>query len=536
MTKPKDGSDTFSDTNVLAETLRAGFARVADSPHRVALVQPELEPTNDQTLWRVIKSRTELMGFDVYMQFIDNILRGSASVGANGKQGIALSDPVTNLPEALRQIGFFGTDGYRLLRIATELFLMAQCTTLSRIPRFIPAGVSVDEENANAEDLRERYLQSLTNESSRDFLPYIKIVVQNLGNLPLKDRAIIDSEYGILRSRASGPPLIELIWSYWHEQAMLVQTINAVSLRFQNIRRHVGRDPLASLELDSLRPMSNVLWGYLQDEQNRLTVLRRAYEYDHEYGLRLEGKAIPDLNTADSRQRFIPAFHNLLYRAWQFLKEDAIRTIEADGFPVLNALRELHFVLAEGAHNQFGDLPWQARIEMLIQMWILARPEMAQFLGGRPAVPYPEPWMDRVDTMKQMQGWTDVSVIHFNDLATFGEQLVLSARYGDWSTQGKTAEAAANWARAWRNEINRYVHAYRVATGVDLTMDTVGAVPAALRDAQPRILTRSPAGATIGMTIGNGGSSSLPSPAVRAGLPEGTAVPITNRLPNSIPR
>jgi hypothetical protein len=538
MKKTTDVPDGFNDMerNNLAETLRAGFARVADSPHRVALVQPELEPTNDQALWRVIKSRTELMGFDVYVQFIDNILRGSVAAGMNGKPGIGLPDPVTNLPDALRQIGVFGTDGYRLLRVATELFLMSQCSTLSKLPKFIPSGVSVEDENEKVEDLRTRYLQSLTSEGPRDFLPYTKLVVQNLGNLPLKDRSIIDSEYGILRSRASGPPLIELIWSYWHEQAMLVQTINAVSLRFQNIRRHVGRDPLAALELDSLRPLSNILWGYLQDEQNRLTVVRRAYEYDHEYGLRLEGKAIPELNTADSRQRFIPAFHNLLYRAWQFLKEDAIRTIEADGFPVLNALRELHFVLAEGAHNQFGDLPWQARIEMLIQMWILARPEMAQFLGGRPAVPYPEPWMDRVDTMKQMQGWTDVSVIHFNDLATFGEQLVLSARYGDWSLQGKTAEEAANWARAWRNEINRYVHAYRVATGVDLTMDTVGSIPAALRDAQPRILTRG-AGGALGMTVGNGGTpASLPSPAVRAGLPEGTAVPISNRLPRSVPR
>jgi hypothetical protein len=126
-------------------------------------------------------------------------------------------------------------------------------------------------------------------------------------------------------------------------------------------------------------------------------------------------------------------------------------------------------------------------------------------------------------------------VIHFNDLAVFGEQLILSARYGDWSTQGKTAEAAANWARAWRNEINRYVHAYRVATGVDLTMDTVGSVPAALRDAQPRILARG-AGGAIGITAGNGAPASLPSPAIRAGLPEGTAVPITNRLPKSVPR
>jgi hypothetical protein len=537
MTKTKDGSGNGFEgdgPSQLADTIRTGFESLVRSPTRVALVAPTDVPTNDQALWAAIKSRTHLMGFDVYSQFLDNIVGGGGG-GGIAKGAIGIPDPATNLSDEFRKLGVFGTDAYRLLRVATELFLMAQCSTLSSRPRFLPAGVSAADENENAATLRDHYLQALTSEGSREALPYTKIIIENLGNLPLKNRSIIDSEYGILRSRASGPCLIELIWSYWHEQAMLVQTINAVSLRFQNIRRHVGRDPLAALELDSLRPLSNILWGYLQDEQNRLTVVRRAYEYDHEYGLRLEGKAIPELNTADSRQRFIPAFHNLLYRAWQFLKEDAIRTIEADGFPVLNALRELHFVLAEGAHNQFGDLPWQARIEMLIQMWILARPEMAQFLGGRPAVPYPEPWMDRVDTMKSMQGWTDVSVIHFNDLATFGEQLVLSARYGDWSVQGKTAEEAANWARAWRNEINRYIHAYRVATGVDLTMDTVGAVPAALRDAQPRILSRGVGGA-IGMTVGNGVPASLPSPAVRAGLPEGTAVPITNRLPRSVPR
>ena len=140
----------------------------------------------------------------------------------------------------------------------------------------------------------------------------------------------------------------------------------------------------------------------------------------------------------------------------------------ADGFPVLNALRETHLMLAEGAHNQFGDLPSTARAEMLIMQWLLARPEMRDFLGGRTMVPYEEDWMDRVDTMKPMQGWTDVSVTHFRDMGVFGEQILLSIRYGNWSVVNDPQQAA-NWARYWRPEIQRYTHAYRSATGVDLT-------------------------------------------------------------------
>ena len=40
-------------------------------------------------------------------------------------------------------------------------------------------------------------------------------------------------------------------------------------------------------------------------------------------------------------------------------------TVVADGFPVLNALKEVHLLLTQGAHNQYGDLPWTARQEML---------------------------------------------------------------------------------------------------------------------------------------------------------------------------
>ena len=87
-------------------------------------------------------------------------------------------------------------------------------------------------------------------------------------------------------------------------------------------------------------------------------------------------------------------------------------------------------------------------------------------------VPYKEPWMGEVDTMKKLQGWTDVTVTHFHDLAVFGEQVLLSIRYGDW-IDITNQESAKNWARYWRSEIQGYIHAYRAATGVDLTQEPV---------------------------------------------------------------
>ena len=74
-----------------------------------------------------------------------------------------------------------------------------------------------------------------------------------------------------------------------------IQTLNAISRRFQNVRAPGGRDPLAHLEIDPLRPLNGVLWGYIQDEWNRLSVQRRAYEYDHQYGLPIYGRAVPGL-------------------------------------------------------------------------------------------------------------------------------------------------------------------------------------------------------------------------------------------------
>jgi hypothetical protein len=254
------------------------------------------------------------------------------------------------------------------------------------------------------------------------------------------------------------------------EEGMLVQGFNSIIRRFQNMRAAGERDPLAQLEIDTLRPLNHLLWGWVQDEINQLSVLRRAYEFVHQYGFTLHGKATAELRAADRRSKFLEAFHNLLWRCIQFYRQDDDTTVIADGFTVLNAIKETHYLLAQGLHNQAGDLPTMARQEMLMQQWLLSRPEMREFLGGRVAVPYPEPWMDRVDTLKTLKGWTPTSVVHFRDLAVFGEQILLSVRFGAWSTINDQNNAA-NWARYWRSEIQGYVHAYRAVTGVDLTAD-----------------------------------------------------------------
>ena len=292
---------------------------------------------------------------------------------------------------------------------------------------------------------------------------------------------------GILRRKFTHPCLLELIWSYWHEEGMLVQTMNAISRRFQNISLPGGNDPLANLEIDPLRSLNNLLWGYIQDEQHRLSVVRRAYEYNHQYGITLYGKAVPQLRPADARSKFFEAFHNLLYLCSVFFKQSDDTTVVPDGFPVLNALKEVHLLLSEGAHNQFGDLTTTARIEMLMQQWLLARPEFREFLPTRIMVAYPEPWMDRVEAMKKVQGWTDISVTHFHDLAVFGEQILLGIRFGAWSDVDKPTWGA-NWARFWRAEIQGYLHAYRAVTGVDLTIEVTDSQQAGLRAAQPSLL------------------------------------------------
>lgn len=472
-------------------------------PTSVVLQRPQSEPRPEASLWMAIKNRSNAINFANYSSFIQRLLCSDQDQGGDGCSGAERarnmgSPSIVNQRNALSRLpSIYGVDSYELLRQATEAFLLFEAGVVINPPRDADTGIpgilsnqgaESKEENLNYGQMQERLERYLeTGVRNNRGLPYLKLITQTLLGNPNPSQGLPYCSDVVLRNRFSCPSLVELIWSYWHEEGMLVQTLNSISLRFQNKRVSEGPDPLAGLEIDPLRPLNNIIWGFIQDEQNRLTVPRRVYEYDHAYGLTLIGRAVPKIQSVDSRSKFIEAFHHLLHRASVFYRLDSDTTVIADGFPLLNTLREVHLLLAEGAHNQFGDLPWTARVEMLMMQWILARPEIREFIRGRAMVPYREPWMGQVDSMKKLQGWNDVSVTHFHNLAIFGEQLLLSVRYGNWNIE-EDHESAKNWARYWRAEIQNYLHAYQAVTGVDLTIEGADSQQLAARAVQPSIL------------------------------------------------
>jgi hypothetical protein len=462
----------------------------------VRLGRSDATPSDDTAFWAKIKSSTESLSFENYMRHIDFLInpRSATEENNNGERYASFSKTNGNL-KATRAMSFTNGDAYRLLKVATEAFVMVntgidgpdQATAgnpgTTALPqneksymrqRDISVPSESEEGSPTEQSAFERYV------AAEGILPYLALIHKKMPKLDIVSDANLNEynlnwNYQLIQERMRFPCMLELIWSYWHEEGMMVQTMNAVTRRFQNVRGPQANDPLANLEIDPLRPLNNIIWGYVQDEQNRLTVVRRNYEYDHHYGLRLEGKAVQNFRPVDTRSKFLEAFHHLLRMCSMFYKQDDDTTVKADAFPVLNALKEVHLILSQGAHNQFGDLPSTARVEMLMQQMILARPEFRDFLPTRMMVAYPEPWMDRVDAMKKLQGWTDTSVIHFRSLAMFGEQLLLSVRFGAWSDVYEPSQAF-NWARFWRPQAQGYIHAYRAVTGVDLTGTAVDTI------------------------------------------------------------
>jgi hypothetical protein len=405
----------------------------------VKLERPGIDYTTDKMLWQAIKDHQ--LRFDDYEEFIDLILDQAEP-----------DKPRFKRKKAKRRSPFIRSEEYNLIKFATEYHMLRTF------------GLTTTELEGYVTNGKLPYYNQVI-ETIEDELPFDNNTGGNED--PDSNDARRETE------RIFNPFMTELIWSYWMEQSGLVQTMNVINLRFQNIRTDVYSDRLQRFDVDPLRPLSYILWGYIQDEQHRLSLPRRVNEYDHEYGLMLTGRAVPKANFTDTRVKFLEAFHNLLNLAYVYFIQSDDTTYIADAFPVLNALREVHLLLAEGNHNAYGNLTWTARQEMMMQQYILSRPQMREFLGGRTMVPYPEGWMDRVDTMRGIQGWGETSVLHYYELAIHGEQILLSIRYGNWSDVNLDRSNAANWAQEFRNNIYRYTHAYRVVTGVDLTMDKI---------------------------------------------------------------
>ncbi|WP_296804617.1 hypothetical protein [Thiocapsa sp.] len=442
------------------------------------------EPDGTMSFFVRLLDASRSIEFGRYADFIDSVFE--CTVPANQPNGLtdecranAIGNKFTRLTKELTD---HGVGAYELLKTATESFLLFRCCaqSISRSNDW-PLGYQTnpqlgDYKAYSSDDWRTYFEDYLKDQLGTPKLPYIQRVIATAFPQYGITEKLLDQRFCadvLLRSRVENPCFMELIWNYWHEEAMLVQSMNAVSRRFQNLHSPGRRDPLAHMEIDPLRPLNNILWGYVEDERGRLSIKRRGYEYQHQYGLNLYGKAVADLRPADNRSKFIEAFHNLLNRCADYYRSKQDTTVDPDGYPILHAIQELNLILAQGAHNQFGDLAWTSRVEMLMQEWIMARPEMRDFLQSRAMVPYKEPWMPQVDTMKTLQGWSDVVVTHFRDLGVFGEQILLTIRWYNWYDV-TSEEEAKGWADLLRAQIQTYIHAYRAVTGVDLSsMDRV---------------------------------------------------------------
>ncbi len=450
------------------------------------------DPDGPMAFFVRILDASKSVGFGAYQAFIDRVLCSHSGVPDAGEAARECFEKVAGqggkLPRLERELTAHGVGAYELLKTATEAFLLIKCCIRPCDDRgdprpggwpvpFYPANPDLGDYRASSS---EKWQQLFCDYLGNQRLPYIQRVIDTAFPAYGTTGSSFDGHFCtdvLLRSRVDNPCFLELIWNYWHEEGMLVQGMNAVSRRFQNVRAPGVRDPLAHMEIDPLRPLNNILWGYVEDERDRLSIKRRAYEYAHQYGLSLYGKAVSALRPADDRSKFIEAFHNLLNKCADYFRAKQDTTVDPDGYPILHAIQELNLILAQGAHNQFGDLAWTARVEMLMQEWIMARPEMRDFLQSRAMVPYKEAWMPQVDTMKTLQGWSDVVVTHFRDLGVYGEQILLTIRWYNWYEVTSEEEAKA-WADLLRAQIQTYIHAYRAVTGVDLgTMEGVDYTP-----------------------------------------------------------
>ena len=87
----------------------------------VTLERADLVPTADQSLWHVIRNSAESLAFDKYVDFIEPIM---------GRDPRAMNDAVARAM-ARRRLPFPDVEPYRLLKVATEVFLMANAGVAS---------------------------------------------------------------------------------------------------------------------------------------------------------------------------------------------------------------------------------------------------------------------------------------------------------------------------------------------------------------------------------------------------------------------
>ena len=283
---PPNTGEPTKPTKQTAKRL-ATLSRAASLPpgtpniQHVVLERSSPIDTPDEALWGAIRNRTTAANFPYFEILVDltfcqdskdgqsNRLRECAG-GAHSRRDALVANPEP------AKCCYHGADAYNLLKAAAECFVALQCGVKVEPPIDLNMQSLIpDEADRGADFTTFQELQDkLTPYLTLNTLPYLQRIIDALKLLPAKS-PLCD---GLVQQPDCFPCMLELIWSYWHEEGMLVQSLNAICLRFQNKHNSRLRDPLANFRLDPLRPLNTLLWGYIQDEINRLTVARRAYE------------------------------------------------------------------------------------------------------------------------------------------------------------------------------------------------------------------------------------------------------------------
>ena len=150
-----------------------------------------MNPTRDQALWVSIRNRTRAISFGRCQQLLNRLL--------NLDERHSPDEPAQERRLNERGALLHLEGAYQALKASAETLLLLEC-------------------GRGSEDI--------------DLETELAVGPASLNDSP-----------GV-----NGPCLVELIWSYWHEEGMLVATMNAVTERFQNLRNPGKRDPLAEME------------------------------------------------------------------------------------------------------------------------------------------------------------------------------------------------------------------------------------------------------------------------------------------------
>ncbi len=269
---------------------------------------------------------------------------------------------------------------------------------------------------------------------------------------------------------------------------MLVQTANAIALRFQNIARNGTRSARRVRARRAAAAERLHLGLHPGRAEPAVGPAPRSTSTTTSTAWTWSGRA-SRVRPADSRSKFLQAFHDLLRLTDQFYREASDTHGDARSVPAPDR--------AQGPpHDSRGgcaqSVPRSAvdRAQRDARSAVAARAIRDARLPARPAGDAVPRSLDGRRRRHEASAGLDrhERPALQRSRASSASASCLSIRHVRWDAITDPV-AAQDWALSWRPEVQGYIHAYRMATGVTLSDDVVEVNrPGSPRYAQPSVL------------------------------------------------